>query len=338
MPSIALTSVSDAERREFFGRAVRTLSYYEGAEASDFREWRFPAARTLCYDYDAAPQRPLFLERLLQRSGPHTLTRADVCRTPRRAIWSALTIPSENTCIPCSGPWNISASGPTLMCFARQAGLLEFSCGAHIPRCAVDFCHGAVAACSVVERPFGKLQTFSATVSDRAVPGLVALLAHAPLSVLDLQLACSDRWEPFFAYIVRLATLQHLCITRSSWYRLEAEEFVQLGRLPCTLQTLRLDSTTPPERTGNRKTLTVERLDTVLSHLPQLQTLQLSFGGGFTPNALRIIGERCRRMASVAVHVRCNIAALERSSETVIFPELELLAVKFPGDGPTSTQ
>ncbi len=66
----ALLSVSDAQRRQLYGRAVRTLLVIEADEPLDMADWRFPGLRTVCYDFYTAPQRPGALEQLLQRCRP----------------------------------------------------------------------------------------------------------------------------------------------------------------------------------------------------------------------------------------------------------------------------
>jgi hypothetical protein len=72
----------------------------------------------------------------------------------------------------------------------------------------------------------------------------------------------------------------------------------------------------------------------VISCLPDLRVLELNFGGQFTPDALRIIGEQCRRLEEVSAHVSCDTAALERTTTSVLFPHPTWMDVEFPDDDP----
>ncbi len=53
----ALLCVSGAERREMYGRAIRTLAIEEGPEPYQLDHWRFPAVHTLEYNFLQWPQR-----------------------------------------------------------------------------------------------------------------------------------------------------------------------------------------------------------------------------------------------------------------------------------------
>jgi hypothetical protein len=319
-------------RRDMYGAAVRTLAIHEDAAPLDrTADWCFPVLRSLHYDFTAAPQQPRALEQFLGRCGPLLVAAAVGQNSSGLFSFTMPRISPGNICTECNDDTRVSLSGDTLACFARHAvSLRSFTSQAHVSRDAVAQCLAAISAATNGAHGFRRLENMAVTVTADAVPALVTLIGHSPLASLRLSLTCRESRQPFFALLSRLHHLRELYVWRWLWDRLDAEDFVQLRHVAPQLQSLRLEASRWPNVNDRIPPVTDSDLEAVVSRFPELRRLSLSFGGHLTPAALRIVGERCRRLRTMRLPVPCDIAALECSAEAVLFPDLREMHVEFP--------
>jgi hypothetical protein len=255
--------------------AVRTRRAHPvchgGRLALDLADWRFPGLRTVCFGFYTAPQRPGTLEQLRQRGGPR-LTRVKVNRY--NPWWDAVALPPfhpHNRCLGCPNEVPVRLASDTLACLARTAGLCRLSARAHIQRGTVEVCLAQLA--HRAGRPCCTLQQLAVEAADAAMPGIVELVAHAPLTHLYLRQSC-DTGPPFFALLARLPHVCELTIMRDDWSLVAEREFAQLGLLSSSLLYLTLD-TWLHNAEDLIMSLTDKAMRAIAAGLPELEILEM---------------------------------------------------------------
>jgi hypothetical protein len=235
-----------------------------------------------------------------------------------------------------------------LAVLALRGGLHTVVAHNHMPRYALERClrdvvrrnaavagagTGGEAAVGLPHPPFRHLRALAVHMCGAEVPALVALLvaAPAPLAALDLHVIHAAQRRPrFLVSLTRLRRLRELRIEWCEWPRVDGAQFARLGGLAPELRVLRLDDDpclVNDDVEGAEPAPADEHLLAVVSRLPHLAELALSVEGRFTGNALRMVGEHCRRLASLDVDLPCDVTALERSPVSPLFPLLESLYV-----------
>jgi hypothetical protein len=113
---------------------------------------------------------------------------------------------------------------------------------------------------------------------------------------------------------------------------LGAQEIARLGDLALGLQCLALYTLGWPNILDNMTSIADAELKQVVSRFPGLEELELLFDGQFSRDALRMVGHQCQQLRILKAHLPCDIAALERSTEMMLFPKLGCLDVDFLED------
>jgi hypothetical protein len=192
-----------------------------------------------------------------------------------------------------------------LTALARAPALRTLAIEAHVMGTAIRRC------LRVVDTPYRQLRHLAVRMAAAEVPLLTALLARcAPLAEQKLQIIWNG-WPPV-AFVAWLAQLEHLRVLRIVWVDfggLASVGIAQPDQMTDRLQKLMLEyEILLPD--ANKQPLLAD-------DNPAAAILQL----------LELVDDQCRQKVNLDLEIPSDIAAVDRSSERNVFPNLTKLHV-----------
>ncbi len=294
---LALATVTGV-RCLLYGPAIRQLSV---SETTPLDAWTFPGVRALLFRFRrGSPTRGL--HSVLDRCGD-ALERVDFeCAAELRD-----SSPHSD--------WQRCLTAGDLQLLARRCRRLRrLHAAYYISR---DVVRAAVA--DVCTR-FGRLRELALCLGSDSVPAIVVLVdGGANLAVLVLRMM-TVMPEHDWGVLARLRALRELCVEWTMPHSMTAAEFASLAELPAGVRTLRLLN----QNSGSPEVCADHWL-AVASRLTNLTHLRADVCGQFDGAVLRIVGEQCRQLESLQLHMPCEPPMLALSVEPILFPRLREL-------------